>query len=119
MPNSVGEHDRRQRLHPSFIAFLWRQTHLGKRPRCCLENDPVPCITVRKYVLHIPGEVRCPRRTHEIDRRRGDDLVAVVDESQQGVFETHRVRVPYRVSAPNLVLCRKVLEHGEHGVAHV
>ena len=65
-----------------------------------------------QHVLDVFGERPALFRRDEVDGRRGNHLVVVVDQLEQRLLDVARARLQQDVSAPDLLLARQVLDRG-------
>ena len=101
---AAGELGGRQRLEPQLAPPFGRHPLLRERPRRGLEHVPVPHVAMREHVLDVVGERPHLLCAHDIDRRRGDHLIVVVDQLQQRFLDVARARLEKDVAAPHLLL---------------
>ena len=91
----------------------------GQRPRRRFEDVPVARIAMRERVLEIVGERPHLPLLDELDRRRGNHLVVVVDELRDRVFDVARAGLEDHVALAHALVRRHVLDQHHHAPAEV
>ena len=103
---------RRKRFPPQFPPAVGRQPPFRERPRSGFEHEPVPDVAMGEHVLDVFGERPALLRRDEIDGRRGNHFIVVVDQLEQRFLDIARARLEQDVSAPDLLLARQVSSAG-------
>ena len=115
----AGELGGRQRLAPQLAPALGRHTLLGERPRGGLEDVPVADVAMGEHVFDVAGERPHFLLGDQVDRRRRDHLIVVVDQLQQRFLDVPRPRLDQHVAAPHLLLERQVFQQRHDLLAQV
>ena len=108
--SSVGELDRGQRLEPQRATTLQRHATGGERPRCRFEDVPVPRVAMGEGMLEIVGERPHLTLLDEQNRGSGDDLILVVNQLGDGVFNIADPCLEQHVAPADALIGRHVFD---------